>query len=219
MKMTTGILGCALAAGLVTFASSNAQASGISIDGDLYASLTIKAKITEVDDGKLKSYSYGNKDILEQADLDVKGAKLALNVDEGDVAVIIKEDGDYVEVANLTDDGANNTYAEINLDDYIGTFKESSKGYESSDQGAVEAYIYQYTSDAQTAFDEVDLYGNYSDKFKYSENNKGYKESYSMTAKSLSGEAYSYDGDSYSDSMPVSGSISANGNASFDYVD
>jgi len=53
MKITTGILGCALVAGLMTFASDKAQASVV-IDNVVYASFNLKLATQYADGNKLK---------------------------------------------------------------------------------------------------------------------------------------------------------------------
>jgi len=227
MKLTTGILGCALATGLVTFASSNAHAGGIGIDGDLYAPLKVKAKITYEDGNKFKTMSFNNKDILALADLDFKGAILTYNIDDGDVYVVAKEDGDYTEIADLTYYGNNDTFVEIDLDEYLSTGKEKNNGYEESGQGSFWLGVWQYDyytvgEEGEFAdYYEVDLYGNYSDKYSYKENSSDYSEKYSLKAKSLAGEAYYWDDydEEYYDYEPAAGSVSANGSAKFDFIE
>jgi len=72
MKLTTGILGCALVAGLMAFAPNNVQAAAsatsgnIVINNTLYAPLTIKLTGSFVDSkGKISKKSVTSKEILK----------------------------------------------------------------------------------------------------------------------------------------------------------
>ena len=89
MKMTTGILGCALVAGLMTFASDKAQA-GVVIGNDLYSPLKLKGTIQFEKDGKIKKMSISSKDVLKELGA-VKGEQLAVQSDIGDVWIITKD--------------------------------------------------------------------------------------------------------------------------------
>jgi hypothetical protein len=65
MKFTTGILGCALAAGLMAFATDKAQA--VVIGNDLYIPLDIKLSVSYWDaNGNIKQARVTSKDVLKQ---------------------------------------------------------------------------------------------------------------------------------------------------------
>jgi len=78
MKLNQVITGCALAAGLMAVAASSQ--AGVVIGSDLYAPVTIKAKLSYVDGDKFKTMSFGNKDIMETWGYTDKGDKIATQV-------------------------------------------------------------------------------------------------------------------------------------------
>src|SRR5258706_5512722 len=89
MKLITGILGCALAAGLMTFAADKAQA-GVVIDNTVYATFNLKISTQYQDGNKLKKASLTSKQFLK--DIGFNGnVKLAVNTDTYDVWVINKD--------------------------------------------------------------------------------------------------------------------------------
>ena len=108
MKLTTGILGCALVAGLMTFAADNAQA-GVMINNALYSPLSLKLTIGVYNSkGQIKKVSVTSKQILKTLDLP-KGSQLAINtgnVENNEVYVITKDSvvGDLTANGILTAD-------------------------------------------------------------------------------------------------------------------
>ena len=103
MKMTTGILGCALAAGLMTFAADKAQASGIVIGNSFYEPISLKVVVNYADNSndktKFKKASITSKTVLKK--LGYKNATLAYL--EGDVYVIDTKTKEVL--TDLTEDG------------------------------------------------------------------------------------------------------------------
>ena len=84
MKLIQGILGCALAAGLMTFATGQAQASNV-ISNVLYLPLNVKASVTFTVSGKSKKVSLTNKILISDI-LDLpNGTTLMVSDDTGDV--------------------------------------------------------------------------------------------------------------------------------------
>src|ERR1700722_18520694 len=96
MKLIKGILGCALAAGLTTLVTSQAQASGHVVIGDeLYSPLNIKLVVSanDPDTGKIKQHSVNSKDALKDLGFTAKGEMFAIQIGDGgigDVFVITK---------------------------------------------------------------------------------------------------------------------------------
>ena len=90
MKMTTGILGCALVAGLMTFAADKAQA-GVVIGNDLYSPLKLKGTAQYESGGKIKKMSFTSKDVLKELGDTAKDHRLAVQSDIGDVWIITKD--------------------------------------------------------------------------------------------------------------------------------
>lgn len=232
MKSTKIMAGCALAVGLMSFASTNVQA-GIVVNNQLLAPATFKATITyesENDNGKVtfKKMSFNNKDILSAAGLDIKGAKLVANPDSFDVLVVTKESGEYVVVRNLSDyEPEDGCIVSVYVDPYISSYKEKSNGYKSSYQGSLEVYVqtdFYYNSDGEDYgydYSGIDLYGVFSANYSWTENNKNASESFSGKGNNLSGSAYEYDWYSnyYFDEMPATGKVSASGSGKIQYVD
>lgn len=209
MKSTTVILGGALAAGLMTFASGNVEA-GTVIDNGLYSDLKVKATLTYVDsNNKYKKVSYNNKDALAASGNTGAGHKLATH--DGDVYVIDKD----AVLANLTEEG----YTETTLDEYISIDTTSNNGNteKHTGQGYIDSYFYDSTTPPYNA---VNVYGVYSDSWtdKYNNNNSTVNASFSLKAKSLAAESFSYDGESYTDYLPGSGSISSDGSGKLDLL-
>ena len=131
MKLKHGLLGCALATGLMIFAAENAQA-GIVIDNVLYSPLNIKVMVGVYNDsnGKITKVSITSKEVLKM--LGYKGnVTLAINtgaVESNDIYVISKDSV----LENLTAEGI--LTADLNeLLDYEdegsnGQFKYNSSG-------------------------------------------------------------------------------------------
>lgn len=202
MKSTTVIIGCALAAGLMTFASGKVQA-GTVIDNSLYSAFKVKATLTYVNDAdKYKKMSFNNKDLLEWSDTAGSGHKLATH--DGDVYVIDKD----AVLANLTEEG----YTDISIDEYISVDTTSNNGHteKHTGQGYIDSYFYDSTS---TPYYAINLYGVYSDSWtdKYNNNNSTVNTSASLKANSLAAESFTYDGETYSDYLPGTGSLSSDG--------
>ncbi len=89
MKLIKGIMGCALAAGLMTFAADKSKA--VVIDNTLYTPVNIMLTVSYHDakTGSLKQYSVTSKEVLKALGLP-KGDQIALRDYEGDVYLINK---------------------------------------------------------------------------------------------------------------------------------
>ena len=203
MKLNKIITGCALAAGLMAFAAQSQ--AGTVIGNSLYSAFNAKATVTYVDNGKYKKMSFSNKDILTASGEDFKGAKLAMGPGQ-DVYVIYKDGKDWFVDYDLTEGG----YVDVTLNDYVSTYNETKNTQKYTYKGYSDFYFYNYTD---YGYDALNLYGVYSDSYNYQYNNKNYDYiyNYSLTANGLAGETFSYDGESYYDYLPASGSVSASG--------
>jgi hypothetical protein len=98
MKLIQRILGVALLAALMTFATGKAQANNV-IDGVLYAALNVKVTATYIFNNHYVKLNLTNKQIFEILGLP-KNTKLMVNVETGDVWVFAS-----VGSFNLTADG------------------------------------------------------------------------------------------------------------------
>jgi hypothetical protein len=219
MKLIKGILGCALAAGLTTFAVNQAQA--IIIDGELFSTLNVKLTVGVNDSktGKITKHSLASKDALKALDFTAKGEMLAIqvgnDVDFGDVFVITKTSI----VENLTADGNftvtndelithntenNNDTAEtestagtlglsfFSTPEFVDGVLNQADSEEASDVWFVGSGVY--------AYGEKDAFGN-----KDSESNK--------LQATFTGEGH--DSAESEDDLPVTGTLTASGSGVF----
>jgi hypothetical protein len=215
MKLTHGILGCALAAGLVGFATEKAQANDV-IDNVLYAPANIKITATFTVNGKSKKVSLTDKVLLNDLLDFPKGDKLAVSAETGDVWVITKQ-GELDE--DLTEDGI----VTVNTDQTGG----SDKGDTETQTGTTEIDFYSdpYLIDGSVykPFSEDDsdnwfeITGTYT--LKQSEgklNSKDFfKESDAFTSKDLTGTGFFIDGED-SDVPITKSSVSSKGSGSIE---
>lgn len=147
MKLVQGVLGCALAAGLMTFAADNAQAAVI--ENTIFAPINIKLTAYYVaSNGKIKAATLVSKDILKLLNYP-KGDQLAVatgesvDFDNGDVCIIDKN----TLVEDLTADG----YMVANLNSLVDS--ESSKDNGSFRDSSAGSFVLDFYSDAGNDLD------------------------------------------------------------------
>jgi hypothetical protein len=173
MKLTTGILGCALATGLMIFAADKAQASLV-ISNTVYAPMKLKLQTQYIDGNKWKKASITSKQWLKDQGYNDK-VQLAVNTDTYDIWVVNKD----TLVANLS------TNDMLTLNFYLyNTAKPNSNKESYQEKGLIEIY-----TDNEASVDAFDVSGPYSDNYSYGKTDKNgdynYKEN--ASAKNLSG--------------------------------
>jgi len=190
MKITTGILGCALVAGLMTFASGKAQAKDLVISNEVYAPFNLKLSTEYVSGGKLKKASITSKQFLKDNNYNDK-VTLAVNTTTFEVWVINKDSL----ISNLT---SNDTLS-------IAFSAVQTAQPNANKDSFKEAGIFEVFSD--NGPDTFDISGVYSDSFSYGKVDKNNEQSYkeSLKAKNLSGSGSIPALDPVND-VPVSGS-------------
>lgn len=196
MKLTTGILGCALAAGLMTFAPNTVQA-GVVIGGNLYSPLKLKITVTYSQNGKLKKATVSSKDALKELGYP-KSDSLAVSRYSGDVWVINKD--------TLKANVSTNGYLTVNLDWIV----YANKGNTYTEAGTSEVVYYEggyaYGTESANWFDISGVY-TYKDNDGKIDKNGYYMDDESYDAPALSGRGHiSVLGD-----VPITGSASYHG--------
>jgi len=176
MKMTTGILGCALVAGLMTFASDEAQA-GTVIGNILYSPIKLKLTTVYEKDGKLAKMSITAKDVLKDLGYNTSQVKLAVDNYYEDIWLINKD----TTVKDLTDYdimGFNNDYYS-----YV-----EGKNNKYTENGTFELWFYDTGSSSEYSnyFDISGIY-TFNDSYGKTDKNGYYNEKESYSAKALSG--------------------------------
>jgi hypothetical protein len=191
----TGILGGALVAGLMTFASDNAQASLV-ISNTVYAPFKLKLSAQYVDGNKLKKVSLTSKEFLKDAGYN-GNVQLAVNTDTYTVCVVNKD--------SLVADLSTNDTLAIEFEDSVTAQPNANK--ESYKEAGV---FYVYSDGFGDMGDYFDISGVYSDTYSWSTPKNGtqtYKEN--LKANQLSGNGTFYE--LTDSSLPVTGSASYNG--------
>jgi len=202
MKLTTGILGCALVAGLMTFAANNVQAAesassgNIVINNTLYSPINVKLTVKFVDGDKIKTASATSKDLLADLGFDTKQVKLCLGENQV-VYVVNKKNGSAINISsNMT----------VNADEQISTSKSSGKDDEN--------FSYQSEGTVTVSFEgnttDFVLSGLYSASLSTKFNSDKSTENVKTSAKTmtLSGNASS---EGLGENLPASGSASGSG--------
>lgn len=202
MKMTTGILGCALVAGLMTFAPSQSQAGVVGTDGVLYSPLSLKLTINKVNSNdKITKETVTSKEVLK--DLGYSSDVVLAVAPNEDIVVINKKSGAIIN--NLS----SNEVMWLNTDEFISTSKDKGNngGYEDKFSGLVDIHLY---FDGDT-FDRFDISGSYSGSEKGSSIKNGQQNINTKSdSKNLSGDGYF--SEIYEGSTVVTGSASIKGN-------
>ena len=180
MKMINGVLGCALVAGLMTFAAEKAQA-GVLIGGSLYCPMKLKMIVQYESGGKIKKLTVTAKEALKELGYNSQ-VRLAEEYSfPWDIYVINKNSL----VRNLTNPGGETPpILRVNYYDSITTDTKNG-GYKEAGLVAVD-----FLSD-RSPYDQFSLSGVYSyDKKEGKTDKKGfYKASERFKATALSGWA------------------------------
>lgn len=212
MKRLQSLLGCALATGLMTVATANVHAGGFVINNVVYASINITARGTLEVDGKHKSVSVTEKDILSALGLSDDTA-LAVDTSTGDVWSIDSKTKTLGE--DLTTSGSFTVTV-----DQAGS---STKGDTTTETGTVEVQIYSDPQFVSGVLNEADSEADSSEwmvldgdyklvKSESAPNKKGFEtinDKFSTT--DLTGNAHD-DGET----ADVTGDLSASGSGSVD---
>ena len=184
MKLTQGILGCALAAGLMTFAAGKAQA--VVINNVNYIPFNLKLKASFENGDKIKKHSFTSKDALKDAGFNGKvtlalGPTASTNEDAGpfDVYVIQNNGKNSTVMADLTTSGVMTVSPE--------GVAFSDKGNTHNEAGTVSVSYDSENAVLPTSDDFFDLDGLYT--FKHTDNNNG-KVNSNFKATSLSGSGF-----------------------------
>jgi hypothetical protein len=201
MKMNKAVLGCALAAGLMAFASDKAQA--VVIGNDLFVPANVKLTVSYVSGTSIKTVKVTSKQILAYLNYP-KGTQLATW--DGDIYAINKT----TVLADLTTDG--NVF--INLQRL--SWDEVNKANGAYKYTEVGQETLSFYSDGFVDFPADNTYyfsvnGQYSLKQSSSAISSAGKYTFSQkfSAKALSGSGYDFDVTDIL--LPVSGSATANG--------
>lgn len=199
MKITTGILGCALVAGLMAFASDKAQA-GTVINNVLYSPVKLKLTTTYNKNGKLSKMSITSKEVLKDLGYNTGQVKLAVDNDVEDVWLINKD----TTIKDLT---TNNIMGfDYSWYSYAYSGNNDSKYIEN---GTFELWFYDTGSESEWSnyFDISGIY-TFNDSYGKTDKNGYYNEKESYKANNLSGEGYFSD---IGDYTTVSGNFSSKG--------
>jgi hypothetical protein len=189
MKINKFIMGCALAAGLTTFAYNKAQA--VVIGDELYVPLhiTATAYFESIAD-KLAHTSIDSKDIVNLLGFP-KTDQLAYNVDSGDVWVIDKTNTVY----NMTLNG----YLDVDLEDPFFDFGVD----DDSEVGIIDVDFYSSGDESEDSAVWFIISGFYV----FTESETDTTEKVSISAGPLNGDGH--DSDVSEDTLPVrNGSLS-----------
>jgi hypothetical protein len=198
MKLIKGILGCALAAGLTTFAANQAQA-GVVVDNGLYSTLQVKLVVSYKDPstGKFKKASVTNKQILADLEPSTKNISLVAAT-AGDF------DGDFGDVfiyssktKTLGDDLTEDSVFTIDANELIFNETENKNSETETSAGTVSINFYDdpqfpgevFSADAsQGASDNwFEITGVYNATEKFTDAKNGENISAKTQATSLSG--------------------------------
>ena len=203
MKMTTGILGCALVAGLMTFAAAEAQA-GVVINNVLYSPLKIKIAGQYVKNGKIAKFSFNSKEVLKDLGYN-SNVKLAVAW-SGDVWIINKD----ATVKNIS--LYPNDFLFITFGTYVGTYSgKNNNTYTEAGVSYVNFYDngeFLYGTDSDNWFETQGVYS-YKDVDGNTNKQGYYNDHESYNAKALNGDGHFID--VTGGTVPVTGSASYNG--------
>ena len=197
--MTTGILGCALVAGLMTFASDKAQA-GVVSGGQLYSPLKIKMTGYYIKDSKITKMTVSSKDVLKDLGYDTSKRQLAVSRNSGDVWVLNKTN--LVKDISVT----NTDFLFVNLSPIVWTTKGTT--YTEAGTTSVNFYDGGFNALGTDSANWFETSGVYSYKDNDGKPSKGfYLDHESYSAPALSGNGH-FTG---LGNVPITGSASYNG--------
>ena len=137
MKMTNGILGCALVAGLMTFAAGNIQA-GVVIGNTLYSPLKLKLTIGVYNSkDAIKKVSINSKEVLKMLGYS-KDVNLAINtgnVQNNDVFLINKD--------SVLEDLTSLGIMTVDVNELLDSLSDGNNGkFKYASSGIVSIYFY-----------------------------------------------------------------------------
>jgi hypothetical protein len=206
MKLIQGISGCALAAGLMTFAAEPARADQV-INNAVYAPLNLKLTAQYQDGNNIKKTSITAKDVLKNQGYN-NNVKLAVNSDTGDIWVINKDSA----LQNLSTNGILTM-----TDSYVvstvhgNTTKSSGIVYFDYDQAGTPPPSASVSAAAVGPVNYFHISGSYSGKSTETKvSNQGeYTINEDFSAKDLAG--YGFFSDVSNVEVPVAGSADAKG--------
>lgn len=173
MKLTTGILGCALATGLMIFATDSAQAKNLVIGNTVYAPLNLKLQTEYIDGNKWKKASITSKQWLKDQGYN-NNVSLAVNTDTDDIWLVNKDSL----MQNLTTSGL----LSFSFSNYQQVQPNPNKdSYQA--RGIIEIYT------GESAVDAFDVSGPYSYNYSSGKVDKkgNYKYKDQVKAKNVSG--------------------------------
>jgi len=190
--MTTGILGCALVAGLMAFAPSQSQASNIDANGNLYAPLKLKLVINQYSSkGKIVKKTVTAKQVLKDLGYNSNVVLAVIATDYlgyyGDIVVINKKNGAIIE--DLT---ANGTMS-LDAQQYLSSNKNGNKGQFSEDSTGTVAIALDTTNSEGWQYDDTfNISGAYTGLIKVGKSDKNGDQSVKVDGKAntLSGTGY-----------------------------
>jgi hypothetical protein len=222
MKLIKGILGCALAAGLTTFASVQAQA-GTVIDGTLFSTVNLKLVVNyENTKGKVSKKTVTSKQVLKDLGYNSNVALAVANDFEEDSGIqfyVINTKSQTV-IEFLTEEG---TMSITNLNSVIETEKEGKNSIKETSVGTL-GILFTTDSDTENdveTFDNFDVSGIYSATLTGKEaKNDTEKSTVSVKVSSLSGSGFfSEIPDQDDENAVVTGSATVKGSGNVDFED
>lgn len=211
MKLIQGILGCALAAGLMTFAPSQSKAGVVGADGVLYSPISLKLTISKLNNNeKISKQTVTSKEVLKELGYN-SDVVLALSIDTGDVVIINKKGGSIIR--NLSNEGI--MFVDVN--EYLSDYKSNEKGASTYNSTGLVDITYNNQPEVSasiaipTSEDYFEVTGAYTGTIKNGNINKNGEQNVSTKAeaKGLSGSGYF--SELYPDSTVVTGSASVKG--------
>src|ERR1035437_10201763 len=185
MKQITGILGCVLAAGLMTFAPFQTNAASLGINNALYIPLNVALNVTFVTTNNnkqaFKTASVNTKQLLNALGY-TKNVQLAAGPGAPDIYVV------NTQTKTVTKDLTTSGNATLNLENLASTDAVNKNGAEqNTEQGIAIFHFRDGSSEASSAL-VFDIQGNYSANFSGSATNNGTQNiSQNFKASTLSG--------------------------------
>ena len=209
MKTINGILGCALVAGLMTFAPSQSQAGVVGDDGVLYSPISLKLTISKLNNNdKISTQTVTSKEVLKELGYN-SDVVLAISLDTGDIVIINKKGGSVIR--DLTDEGV----MSVDINEFLNDFKSSDKGSSTYNSSGLVDITFNNSPAVSlavaTSSDSFDVSGAYTGTIKTSNISKDGDQNVSTKAqaKALSGQGNF--SELYPDDTVVTGSATVKG--------
>jgi hypothetical protein len=207
MKLIKGILGCALAAGLTTFVSTQAQA-GTVIDGELWSTVNLKLLITyNSSDTKISKKTVTSKQVLKELGYN---SSVVLAVEEIDgnfiFGVINTKNKTVIQFLTDTEDPSEGILTANPSGPVVSTTKEGKNSLTQTAGGTIEIiYDSEFDENEATIDDSFDIEGVYAAQLKETSKNT----STNVKISGLSGTGFFGEID---DDAVVTGSATVKGN-------